>query len=326
MFAVAAFAASCASGEDGGGNGGSGADAPDGGGVADVANVDGGTTQAADADTSDGARGDDATSGDDATTRDAEGSADAGSEDGGSDGRARDSGGVDDATADSGGDAHEGDAEADSSDDASVGDGGSDAEGPFDGGPGSDSSSADAGKDAALPTDASAPDAADAGCGTAVVLVNEVQTSGPKGAEDEWVELFNPQNCPLDISGWTLRHTSANGTSIATVFTAGAGTILGANGYGVVAGTKYSAAPTPIGSFNTGVLADQGGGLGVYDGSATLLSSMGYGTGAANPFVETSPAPPEASSQSIARIPNGAETGDNAVDFRSSTPTPGAPN
>jgi hypothetical protein len=339
LTACGAFAASCAAGDDGSGDDGGGSSSPDAGEVADVATGDGGATPlgdagASDAGTNDAAPQDDAAAIDGATTRDAEGAPDAKNEDAGSDAQARDSGardsgGAEDASADAPSDrsdAHESDAEADSSTDAQPVDAGSDAERPVDGGPVSDSSSADAGQDAAPPADANVPDAADAGCGTAAVLVNEVQTSGPKGAEDEWVELFNPQSCPLDIAGFTVRHTSASGTSIATVFTAGAGTTLGPQGYGVIAGTKYSATPTPIGSFNSGVLADQGGGLGLYDASGTLVSSMGYGTGATNPFVETSPAPSEASSESIARIPNGVETGDNAIDFRSSAPTPAAAN
>ena len=53
---------------------------------------------------------------------------------------------------------------------------------------------------------------------------------------------------------------------------------------------------------------------------------MGYGAGASNPLVETAPAPSEGTGQSIARIPNGVESGDNAVDFKAATPTPGAVN
>jgi hypothetical protein len=130
----------------------------------------------------------------------------------------------------------------------------------------------------------------------------------------------------VDISSWELRHTSISGTSIDKVFTAAAGTVIAAGGYGVVAGLAYSASAPTIGSFDTGVLADDGGGLGLYDASGTLIDSMGYGVGATNPLVEIAPAPVEGTSQSIARIPNGAETGDNAVDFQATTPTPGTKN
>ncbi len=227
-------------------------------------------------------------------------------------------------------------------DDASAIDGaqtGNDAQGPDDAQsprdasadvtPAADAGAADSGaggQDASMPTDAGGGGSDAAGCGPVTIVVNEVQTSGSGGAEDEWVELFNPQSCVADVSGWELRHTSINGTSVATVFTAAAGTQIGPKGYGVVGGLSYSASAPTIGGFTTGVLSDTGGGLGLYDAAGTLVASMGYGSGASNPFVESSAAPVEGSGQSIARLPNGAETGNDGADFKTATPSPGAAN
>ena len=303
ILGVAAVAWSCATGEAEGP--GSGTDAPDAGGP-DVVGAD--APGAGDASARDAAPA--PVNGDDAATDDAGGGDDAAT---GDDGNAPDAAGTDDASLD---------ARADGADgaihDAGAPDGAHADSGPRDAGP------VDSGPDASA-HDSGAADASDAGCGTGSVVVNEVQTSGTGGLDDEWVELFNPQSCPVDISGWTLRHTSATGTSASTVFTAGAGTTLGAKGYGVVAGMTYSAAAATIGAFNSGVLSDTGGGLGLYDGSA-LVDSMGYGAGATNPFVQGSPAPSEGSGQSIARVPNGTASGNNASDFKASTPTPGAAN
>jgi hypothetical protein len=183
--------------------------------------------------------------------------------------------------------------------------------------------------DAAAPVDASSQDAGianDAGCTSAALVVNEVQTSGPGGAEDEWVELLNPGTCSVDVSGWELRHTSISGTSMATVATIAPATTIAGGGYGVIGGTAYSASAPTIAKFSTGVLADTGGGVGLYDASSTLVGSMGYGSGATNPFVRGSAATVEGSGQSIARVPNGADTGNDSTDFKAATPTPGAAN
>jgi hypothetical protein len=179
--------------------------------------------------------------------------------------------------------------------------------------------------DSSAPVDA-APTLDACGTGTAAIVINEVQTSGAAGAGDEWVELFNPQACAINIGSWQLRHASATGTTIDKVFTAASGVSIAAGGYAVVAGTSYSASAPTIGAFTAGVFADTGGGLGLYDASGTLIDSMGYGPGATNPFVETTSAPAEGTSQSIARVPNGAETGNNASDFKAANPTPGAEN
>ena len=54
---------------------------------------------------------------------------------------------------------------------------------------------------------------------------------------------------------------------------------------------------------------------------------MGWGT-ATNTFVQGEPAPAPQAGQSIARIPDGHDTGDNSADFKlkSAATTPGAAN
>jgi hypothetical protein len=193
---------------------------------------------------------------------------------------------------------------------------------------GSDTGAAtDAGSDTGAATDTGSDIGTDAGCGTGVVLINEIQTAGDAGAEDEWVELRNPLACPLDLTGYALKHASTNGTTIATIWTAPSATSLAPFGHGVVAGTAYSGSATPIGHFSTGVLAPSGGGLGLYDATGARIDAVGYGAGATNPFVLGTPAPAPPASESIARIPDGTSTGDNARDFAiATTPTPGEPN
>jgi hypothetical protein len=288
----------------------------------------------------DAAAPDDATTSEDAPANDASREPDGsdGGEDGGHDASAHDARA--DGPEDSGSDA-EHDAAADAGPEK---DAGTDATVPTDaGGPdtGIDTGEPDTGVDAGEPdtgTDAGVADTGtdaqgesdaevDAGCSPAAIVINEVQTAGSGGAEDEWVELFNPSSCPIDISGWILKHESINGTTADTVWTASSGVSLGAQGYGVVAGTAYTGAATPIGSFNTGVLAADGGGLGLYDTSATLIDSVGYGSGATNEYVQNQPATAPPSAESAARTPNGVNTHDNAADFSiATTPTPGAMN
>jgi len=63
----------------------------------------------------------------------------------------------------------------------------------------------------------------------------------------------------------------------------------------------------------------------VRDNNNALLFSMGWGT-ANNTFNKGTAAPAEGSGKSIARTPNGANSGNDHVDFKSATPTPGVAN
>ena len=61
------------------------------------------------------------------------------------------------------------------------------------------------------------------------------------------------------------------------------------------------------------------------DGAA--VDAVGYGTFMGNFAGEGSAAQdPADSPQTLSRLPNGADTGDNAADFQLGTPTPGGPN
>ncbi|MBL0137617.1 MAG: CotH kinase family protein [Bacteroidetes bacterium] len=92
----------------------------------------------------------------------------------------------------------------------------------------------------------------------------------------DWIELYNPSNSPLDISGWKFRDGADNHT-----FTFPAPTTIAANGYLVVASdlAKFSAInPTVtnvVGSF--GFDFDNGGeDLRLYDNTNTLYTSVLY--------------------------------------------------
>jgi hypothetical protein len=155
------------------------------------------------------------------------------------------------------------------------------------------------------------------------LVVNEVLTARAGIADDEFVELFNPCSSTVQLPGWRLVYRSSSGTSDVTLFKFTAGTIKPGE-YWVIAGTAYSGGASQ-GTFSSGALSAQGGGVGLHDGTA-MVDSMGYGT-ATNALVEGTapPSPPEDSS--LGRSPNGQDTDDNAWDFKQfETPSPGAAN
>ena len=160
--------------------------------------------------------------------------------------------------------------------------------------------------------------------GACHVMVNEIQTGGAGGATDEWVELFNPCPSAVDLNGARLVYRSAAGTTDTTLVTFALGvTSISAGGY-LIASNALSSVAHDL-TF-VGGLAATGGGVALKDTSGAIVDSVGYGT-ATNSFIEGTVAVAPPSSQSIARIPNGHDSNDNASDFvLSATPTPHAAN
>jgi hypothetical protein len=156
--------------------------------------------------------------------------------------------------------------------------------------------------------------------------VNEVLTGITGAAANEFVELVNAGAEDLDAGGYRVVYRSAAGTSDTVLSTLPAGTIIPAHGHYLFGGSAYAGPVAPDQSFGTG-LAATAGGVGVRNPDGALLDSVGYGASAANGFVEGQPAaaPPTtaAPGSSIGRLPDGADSNENSVDFAvNSTPTP----
>jgi hypothetical protein len=193
-----------------------------------------------------------------------------------------------------------------------------------------------------------ATDASDAGDATSCVVqleVNEVQTDGPLGPSDEFVELRNGAPCGGSLLDWTLSYSSASGSSPFTLWTGQAGDTVGpagSGGYVLLGGYIFQ---TPDGGVITGristdvngSLSENGGGVGLFSPSEALVDSVAYATltTATHPFIRpltapdggpSTPAPNPPSGKSIARIPDGFDTNTSATDFQVATPTPGFAN
>ena len=168
------------------------------------------------------------------------------------------------------------------------------------------------------------------GCTTAVVI-NEVSTDGAS-ASDEYVEFFNSGTCPVDLSGWTIKYSSASGSSPGTIWTGSSGQKLPAGGYFVVAGSYFFAnsnlPAAQIDLFNGGGLPLTGGAVGLFDPSMQRQDAMAWqAADSGNPLVEKTPTANIPSGMSASRIPDGTDTDDNSKDFTvPSTRTPAAAN
>ncbi len=177
--------------------------------------------------------------------------------------------------------------------------------------------------------------------GAANLLINEIHTqaqASPPPDANDFVELFNKSTQSIDVSGLLISYRAGNTT--ANTFTLPASTVIpaggyliivnGANAYGVAAGVNGSSAGFNLTATSGGVKIELNGvkldGLAYQTPGSTVsatFAAFGEGT------VFTSPV--ASGQQDYVRSPNGADSNDNATDFRrsganSTTVTPKASN
>ena len=154
------------------------------------------------------------------------------------------------------------------------------------------------------------------------ILISEVQVRGSLSPTDEFIELYNAGDNPIDLNGYRLYYQDAAASSGTLYFHWVSETVIppyhhlllarvrsGSSGYdGIVSADGY---------FSLGI-GDHGS-LALYDPNGLIVDSVGWGT-VDNAYVEGSPAPQPGPEGSIERLPggsagNGTDTDDNASDF-----------
>jgi len=90
------------------------------------------------------------------------------------------------------------------------------------------------------------------------VVISEFRTRGTAGASDEFVELYNNSDSPVDVSGWKIRGSS-NGGTITNKLTINTTTIIAARGHFLATNsTGYSGSVNADQSYTSGIANDGG--------------------------------------------------------------------
>ncbi len=156
------------------------------------------------------------------------------------------------------------------------------------------------------------------------VVVNELYYDHP-GADAgyEFVELLNTGASPVSLDGISLEFHNGSGVGWVVVWRAPNGLVLAPDALLVIGGSAVTPAPDVVfelalqnGPDAIRLVAAEGG----------VLDVVGYG-GLDDPaYVETLGVAAIDAGQSIARTPDGRDSGDNASDFVAAAPTPGRRN
>jgi hypothetical protein len=153
------------------------------------------------------------------------------------------------------------------------------------------------------------------------LLISELRFRGPNGANDEFVELYNNTDAPVDISGCILKGSNSAGT-VTNRSTVPAGTpMVPARGHYLFVNSGAGAPVAGLANqtYATGIADD--GGVAITRPDNTILDQVGLSAGSA--FKEGVPLASlgaSNSNRSYERKPGGGngssiDAGDNATDF-----------
>lgn len=160
------------------------------------------------------------------------------------------------------------------------------------------------------------------------LVINEVQTEGPGGTNDEFIELFNAGPCDASLDGHALSYMTASASvGVVLWLPQTPGRTLASGTFFVVMGNGYTgpAGDETIGSGQG--MSKNGGGLALFK-DTTVIDSVAWGTAVAtHPYLE-GPTPVDAPStgESLSRAVDGFDSDNNPIDFTLKTPTPGTSN
>ena len=169
------------------------------------------------------------------------------------------------------------------------------------------------------------------------IVISEFRTRGPNGASDEFIELYNNSELPVNAGGLKIRGSSGSG-SVTTRLTISATTIIPARGHFLAINSNgYSGNIAGDQSFTSGIAND--GGIALTLADDAVIDQVGMSSGSAFREGVTLSALPIDSNQSYERKPGGLagstqDSQDNSQDFQIvspgdpqnllSNPTPGS--
>lgn len=167
----------------------------------------------------------------------------------------------------------------------------------------------------AVPSAMAAPD-------NSTAVISEVYGGGGnKGASfsNDFIELYNPTDAAIDLTGWSVEYFASNGNSGGKITLSGT---IAPHGYYLVQGAagngQAQALPTPDAEGKVNMSGTKGS-VQLADATGNTIDLVGYG--AASKF-EGSATGALSNDTSASRNAAGADTDDNSADFTVGTPSP----
>ena len=164
------------------------------------------------------------------------------------------------------------------------------------------------------------PQAGAAVDGSTAVISEVYGGGGNKGAPftHDFIELYNPTDAAIDVSGWSVEYFSSSGNSGGKHDLSGS---IPAGGHYLIqegGGGTGEPLPTPDAEGKLSMSGSKGS-VKLYDASGAEVDLVGYGEASLS---EGSPTSSLSNTTSAQRDDAGTDTDDNAADFSAAAPTP----
>jgi hypothetical protein len=167
------------------------------------------------------------------------------------------------------------------------------------------------------------------------VVINQIYGGGGNSDAtytNDFIELYNNENTPVDLTGWSVQYTNATGSGWSSNLTPLSGTIP-AHGFFLVQESRGTGGTTPLPipdvSGSIAMSGTQGkvilcnttvGQTGDNPTGANIIDMVGYG--GADVWQGSGPAPLLSNTTADVRKVDGANSHDNAADFKTIFPLP----
>jgi hypothetical protein len=151
------------------------------------------------------------------------------------------------------------------------------------------------------------------------VVISEIQLTGGTGStQNDFIELYNPNDTDIDISGWKLRKRTGNGNE-SSIRSFPSGSIIPTHGYFLWANSKDDFADSISADVSSTASIAVNNSIALINSDGAIEDQVAWGSDLVNPFQEGTPLIQTLdANQSYERKPDCnlyCDTGDNAHDF-----------
>lgn len=153
------------------------------------------------------------------------------------------------------------------------------------------------------------------------ILISEIQIAGPAGANDEFIELFNPNSGTLALTGWSIKKKSSTGNEYTLLASSRLeGKTIPGRGYFLATneGGYQGASITDVGWAQSNTIASNNTILLYAPDRIDPIDKVGFGSAS---DYEGVAAPGPENGQTLSRA-SASDTDNNDADFILSRPTP----
>ncbi|MBI3098946.1 MAG: lamin tail domain-containing protein [Planctomycetes bacterium] len=159
------------------------------------------------------------------------------------------------------------------------------------------------------------------------VVISEVQIAGDGGADDEFIELYNPTSSAVTLTGWKIELYDSTGGSTGDLVSSFPATTIAAYSYVLVASPAYNGGASDV-SYSSGFRMSSNNSVRFVNASAVYVDGVAWGsaTGGGREGGSAYPINPP-SEQSMERKPiastqgNGVDSDNNNSDFGAASPS-----